>query len=250
MTLCSKRLGGCGHQRFQPPIFNSAAAGMLRKHTKHHGRWENMNLSVLKVNVELETQVEDSKCTRKICSKIYSLGYPYRKRSLYCQCTIVDWQIPAKSNRVNHYPPWISIFETITPGGQSGITCPSMPSWCLLSEVCGIFWSCPYVALAAKEIWKVPTRSMFGGTFRHVVRFLVGNDRIQFVCHNFVRWILDWFHQGGPTQRWSEAIDSIVAKESSNPNLSVSQEGEWNVSVFISFWTLPCLVQAYFLLKV
>ena len=61
---------------------------------------------------------------------------------------------------------------------------------------------------------------------------------------------LDWFHQEGPTQRWSEAMDSIVAKESSNPNLSVSQEGEWNVSVFISFWTLPCLVQAYFLLKV
>ena len=156
----------------------------------------------------------------------------------------------AKSNRVNHYPPWISIFETTTPGGQSGMTCPSMPSWCLMSEVCGIFWSCPYVALAAKDIWKVPTRSMFGGTFRYVVRFLVGNDQIQFVCHNFVCRILDWFHQGGPTQRWSEAMDSMVAKESSNPNLSVSQEGEWNVSVFISFWTLPCLVQAYFLLKV
>ena len=39
----------------------------------------------------------------------------------------------AKSNRVNHYPPWISIFETTTPGGQSGMTCPSMPSWCLMS---------------------------------------------------------------------------------------------------------------------
>lgn len=26
----------------------------------------------------------------------------------------------AKTNRVNHYPPWISIFETITPGGNLG----------------------------------------------------------------------------------------------------------------------------------
>ena len=43
------------------------------------------------------------------------------------------------------------------------------------SEVSGIFWSCPYVALTAKEIMKVPT---FG--LRLVVIF---SNWILFVCH-------------------------------------------------------------------
>ncbi len=56
------------------------------------------------------------------------------------------------------------------------------------SEVSGIFWSCPYVALTAKEIMKVPTRSTFGGDFF---------NWILFVCHVLLTDLLGWgTHQG------------------------------------------------------